>query len=163
MIPQQRGHNLRRDRVDAFVHATAELLHEVPDQQQNILGPLAQRRNTDRKNVQAIVEIRAELLLIDQSFQVPVRCGDQPRIRTKRARAPQSFKLALLQDAKKLRLQFERNLPDFVQENGSAVRQLKPPDALRDGARERAFFVPEQFAFQQPGRDGRAVQFHESV
>src|SRR5260370_23005795 len=116
------------DRLDAFVHATAELLGEVLNQKRNILGPLAQRRNTDGKNVQAIVEIGTKLLFIDHRFEVPVGGGDQPRVGAQRPRAAQPFELALLQDAEKLGLQFERNLADLVQKNGSAMRQLEPSD-----------------------------------
>ena len=41
------------------------------------------------------------------------------------------------------------------------MRQLESPDSLRNGAGKRAFLVPEQFAFEKPGRNGRAVDLYE--
>jgi hypothetical protein len=35
----------------------------------------------------------------------------------------------------------DRRLADLVEENRAAVRELEPPDALRDGAGERALLV----------------------
>ena len=76
-------------------------------------------------------------------------------------RSAQPFKLAVLQDAQQLRLQFERQLADLVEKQSAAMSQLKASDALRQRAGERASFVPEQFTFEQPRGDRRAVQFHE--
>jgi hypothetical protein len=45
-------------------------------------------------------------------------------------------------------LKVERDLPNFIQEYGSPIGQLETADALSDGARESAFLMPEEFAFQ---------------
>jgi hypothetical protein len=45
-------------------------------------------------------------------------------------------------------LQLERNFANLVEEDGSAVCQLKAPHTLRDRAGERTFFVAEELAFQ---------------
>ena len=44
-----------------------------------------------------------------------------------------------------------------------AIGQLKAADALRDGAGEGAALMSEEFALQQSGGDGGAVQFHEGT
>ena len=95
--------------------------------------------------------------------QVAIGGGDQAHIGADGARAAQALELALLQHAQQLGLQLERNLADFVEEHGAAVGQLEAADALRDGAGERALLVAEQFAFQQAGGNGGAVQLDEGA
>ena len=141
----------------------AELLHEMPDQQRNVFRPLAQRRHADGKHVEPVVQVGAEFLLVHQRLQVAIGRRDQARIGAQRARRSQPLELALLQHAQQLRLQFQRHFADLVQEHGAVMRQLEAADALRNRARKRAALVPEQFALQQPGRNRRAVQLHETV
>src|SRR4029079_2489886 len=88
---------------------------------------------------------------------------DQARVCTNRLRTPQSLKLPLLQHSQKLRLQFERDLSDLVQKDGSLVRYFKTADPLSDGAGEGTTFMTEQFTFQQARRNCSAVQLHECV
>ena len=64
-------------------------------------------------------------------------------------RAAERFELAFLQHAQQFRLQFERQFADFVEEDRAAVRQGEAAFASRRGARERAAFVAEEFAFDQ--------------
>ena len=73
----------------------------------------------------------------------------------------QAFELAVLQNAQKLRLHLQRQLADFIEKQRAAMSQLEPSDALRRWPGERAFFVAEQFAFDQARRDRRAIQLHE--
>src|SRR5205823_1500853 len=77
------------------------------------------------------------------------------------ARAPETLEFLLLEHAEELRLQLERDVPDLVEEEGSAIRQLEPPDPLCDRAREGAALVAEELALEQTGRNGRAVELHE--
>ena len=62
---------------------------------------------------------------------------------------------AVLRHAQQFGLELRRHLGDFIQKNRAAVGHFKAADALGDGAGERAFFVPEQFAFQQRFREWR--------
>ena len=75
----------------------------------------------------------------------------------------QPLKLVVLQHSQRLGLQLGGNLSDFIQKQCPLVRELKPPNLLADGACERAFFMPEELTFQQPGRDRSAVQFDEEA
>ena len=43
------------------------------------------------------------------------------------------------------------------------VSQLKAADTLRHGPGKRPFLVPEELAFEQSRRNGRAIQLHEGV
>src|SRR5262249_728524 len=58
-------------------------------------------------------------------------------------------------------LQFRWNVADFVEKQRALMRQLETADFLRDGSGKGSLLVTEQFAFQQPGGDGRAVKLDE--
>ncbi len=64
----------------------------------------------------------------------------------------QTFNLARLQYAQQFGLQFQRNVANFVQHQGTAVGQFKASLALRAGTGKGPFFVPEKFAFHKPRR-----------
>src|SRR6202162_2094678 len=53
----------RRDRINRFVHPLRSLLHEMTDEKRDIVCALTQRRNGNRENVQAVIEVTAKLLL----------------------------------------------------------------------------------------------------
>ncbi len=57
----------------------------------------------------------------------------------------------LLEHAEELRLKPEGDLADLVQEEGAPRRQLEAPDLARDGPRERALLVAEEFALDERG------------
>ena len=81
--------------------------------------------------------------------------------RAQRARTAQPLEFPLLQDAQQLGLQLQRDLADLIQKHRAAIGQLESPDALRDRAGEGALLMPEQFAFEQSGGNGRAIQLDE--
>ncbi len=59
------------------------------------------------KNVKPIETVGAKPLLFDHALQIAIRGGDHARIGVECARIAQAFKLALLQNSKQLRLEFE--------------------------------------------------------
>src|SRR5207302_1649084 len=73
----------------------------------------------------------------------------------------QALEFLVLQHAKQLRLQFERNLSDFIQKQRAFVSQLKPAYLLADCSSKGAFFVAKKLAFQKPSGDGGTVKFHK--
>ena len=109
----------------------------------------------DRKHVQAVVEVAAELLVGDHRDEVAIRRRHQPDVDADRPGAAEPLELLLLQHAQQLRLQLQRNVADLVQEQRAAVRELEATDALRDRAGERALLVPEQLALEQARREWR--------
>ena len=68
--------------------------------------------------------------------------------------AAHALELLFLQHPQQLRLKFKRNVADFVKKKCALMRQFEAPSLPGDGAGERALLMPEQFAFQQDGRDG---------
>ena len=136
-------------------------MREVADEHGNILRTVPQGRRHDWKDIKAVIEIAAELLIRDHPGQIPVGRRYQTDVDTNGAVAPQPLELLLLQDAQQLGLQLERNVADLIEEQGALVRQFEPADLLCDGARESPPFMAEQLAFEQPRRNRRAVHLDE--
>src|SRR5207244_5387672 len=93
--------------------------------------------------------------------EVPVRGRHQSDVDSFGARAAETLELLLLEHPEQLRLQLERDVADLVEEDRPLVRQLEPPDPLRDRTREGAPLVAEELALEETRRDGRAVELHE--
>src|SRR5579863_10221550 len=163
MIPGQRLHRLGRDAVDHPIIPLAKLLDEVADQQGNVFFPLAQRRDSDGKHIEPVIQIGSKFLLVGHGFQIAIRCRNQAGIGTQSARAAKTLEFALLQDAQKLRLKLERDFSDLIEEDRPAMGQLKASYSLADRAREGAFFMAEKLALQQSRGNGCAIQFHEGI
>ena len=98
-VTNERIHGLGRDGIDLLGHIEGKVLRKVPDEERNVLGALAQRRNMDGKNVQPIEQIGAELLLFDHRTKIAIGRREEPGVGAKRARTTQTLELALLQNA----------------------------------------------------------------
>src|SRR2546423_11874053 len=85
---------------------------------------LAQRRQVDVDDVQAVVEVLAETSLLHHLLQIAVGRGDDADVDLDRLHAAEAHELALLDDTQQLRLRLERNVADLVEENGPLVRQV---------------------------------------
>jgi hypothetical protein len=58
-------------------------------------------------------------------------------------------------------LQFKRNFTNFIEEQSAAMSELHAPNLLADGSRKGSFFMAEEFAFEQAGRDCGAIHLDE--
>src|ERR1043166_8726528 len=130
-------------------------------QERDVIASLAQRRYLDRKYVKTIIKIASKSLLIYSLPQICVRSRNQARIGVNGSSTSQPLEFPLLKDSQELGLELKRNVADLVEKYGAAVGQFETPDALRNGAGERAPLVPEQLAFEQAGGNRRTVELHE--
>src|SRR4029077_17136990 len=80
-----------------------------------------------------------------------------------RAGAAQTLEFPLVQDTQELSLKLKRDFTDFVEKYRSPVGELKAANALRDGAGESTFLVPEEFAFQQASGNGGTIELDEGI
>ena len=163
MIAGECFHLFRGYGLNGLVVAACEFLREVADQQRNIFAPLTQRRHGDGEDIQPVKEVAAKLAFRDHLCQVAIGRRDHADVDTDGARAAQPFEFLFLQNAQQLGLEFEGDVPDFIQKQRSLVGEFEAADLLRDGAGERAPFVAEEFAFQQPGGDRRAIHLDEGA
>src|SRR5215813_8922602 len=100
-VAAERLEGLTAYHLDLAVHRTGEALQEATYQGRDVLGSLAQRRDEDGEDVQAMVEVVAETPRLDHPGEVAVRRGDQawlatpgsapPKYPVRRPRSPSSF------------------------------------------------------------------------
>src|SRR6266850_2702943 len=120
-LPQGRS----RNGFDLLLHAAAILLREVADQERNVSGTFAQRWDADRKHVQAIVQVAAELAILHHLLQVAIRCRYETNIHSSRVGASQPLKLPFLQGPQQFGLDLDRNVPNLVQEERATVGKFE--------------------------------------
>ena len=130
-------------------------------QRHDVVLALAQRRHLDRDDVQAVVEVLAELAGLHHRRQIAVGRGDQPDVDAQRPRAAEPLELVLLEHAQDLGLRARAHVADLVEEQRAAVGLLEPADALLVGAGERALLVAEQLGLEQVLLERRAVHLDE--
>ena len=106
----------------------------MPHQRRDVGAALAQRRQPDRRDVEAIEQILAEHALADQLRQVAVRRRDDADIGADRRAAADRGVFALLQHAQQPGLRLERHVADLVEKQRAALGLLEAADAAR-GAR----------------------------
>ena len=149
---------------DGFVEAPAEILHEVAHQQRHVFRALAQCRNVNRKNIQAVVEVAAKVALGDQLWQIAIGRGHHADVDALRAIAAQAFEFLLLQHAQQFRLQLQRDVADFVQKQACRDRPIRigrfsgscaPVNAPRS--------CPKSSASSSPDGNRRAIDFHKGA
>ena len=115
------------------------------------------------KDIQSVVQVRAEMPLTNLALQVAVRRRDHTNVRLDGPVAADPLEFLFLQDPQERDLHFRRQLADFVEEDRSAIRRLETSDPLLQGSRERALFVAEQLAGDEFGRERRTIHLHEST
>jgi hypothetical protein len=127
MVFQSR-HHVIGDSVDHLALPFGERLNKVLCQQGDILSPFTQRWKHHRKHVQPVIEIGAELPLLNHASQVLVRGCNHPHVDLKCMSTAQTLELLLLESAQKLRLEFKRKVSNFIEKQCSVVCDLKASD-----------------------------------
>ena len=98
-----------------------ELLEKMLCQAEDIISPIAQRRNRETDDVDTKVKVFAETAVGDHFSQVAVRRGDHSNVGRDRLGAAKRDNGPLLDRAKEFRLHSERKLADFVEEERPAL------------------------------------------
>ena len=78
-------------------------------------------------------------------------------------RATDALESSLLQQAQEFDLSFECEVADFVEEERAALCEFDFSRFARDGTSEGAFFMSEEFAFDEPGRQGAAIDLDQGL
>src|SRR5205085_11194035 len=139
------------------------LLEEEFGEQLDVLAPLAQGRDVNRDGRDAVEQIITEQALADGVGRKPVRRGDEAEVNGVSLLRAELAVAALLQDAQKLRLQFDRHLGDLVEEERAALRVLYEAVLVRVRARERALRVAEQLRLDEFLGERGAVDLDEGL
>ena len=101
----------------------------------NLLAPIAQRRHVDPDHAQAVEEILAELAVGHALLEVGVGRRDDADVDALRARVADRQDLALLEKPQQFRLDVERQVADFVEEERAAERRPQHAGLVGDRAR----------------------------
>src|SRR5690606_9530785 len=107
---------------------------------------------------QAEHQVGAEAAGLDLGTQRAVRRGYDTNVDRDRIAAADGDHAVRLDHAQQLGLQLERELRDFVEKQGTAVRELDVARRVLDRARERAARVTEQLALEQVRGERGAVE-----
>ena len=76
-------------------------------------------------------------------------------------RATEPLKLSVLKDAQQFRLQFGRDVSDFIQKKCALVCRFETTYFARHRTGESSSLVAEEFALKQSERDCCTIEFHE--
>ena len=140
----------RRDSESSPAVRPLDALQDVFDQRLDIFGAVAERRDDDSGDVQAVIEILAESAGGDLFGQVAVRRRDDAGIGVQGLSPADALELALLDDAEDLDLGRQRQLADLVEKNRASGGAFEPAGLLAVGAGECAALVAEELALDQP-------------
>ena len=130
-------------------------------QQGDILAPLAQRRQAQADDIEAMEQVFAEQSLAHPLFQILVGGGDHPHVDLDRRMPADAVELAVRQHAQQAGLQFGRHVADFVQEQRAAVGLLEAAVPLGGGAGKGAALMAEEFGLQQVLGNGGGIERDE--
>src|SRR2546425_4903639 len=144
-------HHIGRNRLDAPAETSGVVRDEVAHEKRDILGPLAKGREIDRKDVQPVVEIGAKLSRLDQLLERPVRRGDDPDVAPDRVRAADPLELLLLEHAKELRLEVQRQVTHLAEGGRVAVLGMELAAPARGGTGLGAARVAGEVALLHAG------------
>ena len=122
---------------------------EVLQQPALVLAQLAQRRHGDGEHAEAVVQVGTEACGANLLLEVPVGGGQHSGLALPRGGLAHALKFPVLQHAQQLRLQLQRQLADFVQEQAAVARILEIAGPVALGAGERALGVAEQRGLYQ--------------
>src|ERR1700675_2369053 len=154
VISQHRFHGVARD-PDAA--SWSETFKEEHRQDGNVGTALTQRRQRNGDDVEAEIEILAEGSFLVFGVEIAVGGGHDAHIHFDLLITAHGTDFFLLEKAQELGLHLERKLAHLVKKNGSRVGRLQQSLLRTKGAGEGAFFVAEQFAFDEGGDERSAV------
>ena len=132
-------------------------------EQSHVFGPLAQRRDVQPHDVQAVEQILAEAAGPHVVLEPAVGRRDDPHVDLPRARAADHRDGLLLHEPQQPRLHVEGQLADLVEEHGAAVGHREPAGGPLLGAGECAALVAEELRVDERGGNGAAVHDHEGL
>jgi hypothetical protein len=130
----------------------------------DVVRPLAQRGDFERKNVEAVEQVFAEPSGLDFGGHVPVGGGQNADVERHRLLAADPLHFTLLQHPQQFGLQTQRHFGNFVEQQRAAIGLLEFTRLRNVWAPVNApFFVTEQGGFQQVVGNCRAVDGNEGA
>jgi hypothetical protein len=134
------------------------VFEEVYDERVHVLAPLAQGRELDGEDREAVVEVASERALLDGALQVYVRRRDDAHVGAQHLVRADARELAVLKHPQQAHLRRQAHLAYLVEEERAAVGLLEAPASALARVGERAALVAEEFRLQERLGDGATVE-----
>src|SRR5690242_18617665 len=136
-------HGVFRNGADGSLWV-AEFFQKEINQQRNIAFAFPQRWQLQLHHVQSKKQVLTESPVANGGFQVAVRSRDDAQIDAHALCGSHGPNLAFLQRTQQFRLQVDRKIADYVQENGAPISRLQQTRTSVLCPREGALRVPEE-------------------
>src|SRR3989441_6659643 len=140
---------LRRELLRRAARRAGEEAEKAPRQREDLLAPLAQRRDGDLDDVEAEEKVLAEVACADRVVGIATGGGHDAGGRAPGPRLSHPLELLVLQEAQQLGLDRGRDLAHLVEEEGTTFRRFHPPRLIAHRSRESALDMSEHLARQQ--------------
>src|SRR5208282_5871092 len=125
IVVHQELHRGVRETSRRLVVFAAELVEKALDELRDIFLALAEGRQLQRNDVEAVIQVLAETAFANQLHQIFVGGGKNANVDLDRIGAAEAHEFALLNDAEQLSLRFRADRGDFVEEDRPLVRYLE--------------------------------------
>src|SRR6266566_4728210 len=129
------------------------------DKLRKILRPLPQRSNRQGKHIDAVEQIAAKGILLDQFLEMAMRGHQHAHVDFDRFVAAHALNFAFLEHAQQFRLHGQGHVADFVEEKRARFGLFEFAEMARSGPGERALFVaglePTNSCFPRRWRSSR--------
>ena len=157
----QQVERVRRQLESALAGSPRRTFEEVVDEQRDVVLAIAQRRQLNRDDVEAVEEILAELpssIICRRSTLVAAMMRTSTLIVSM---PPRRMKSRSWMTRSSFGLRLERDVADLVEEDAALVGEVEHPLLRIDGAGERALDVAEQRGLEQIRRQVARVHGDE--
>src|SRR5881628_1586335 len=94
-------------------------MKKMLDEYGNVVGALPKRRQMQRNDVQAVVQVGTEPTRLDLLLEIAIGGGDQSRVDRDGFRGADGDDFSMLENAQQLDLRRRRRLANFVEEERS--------------------------------------------
>jgi hypothetical protein len=144
--------------------ASGAVLGEVVvEQEGDVAFAVAEWRECDGDDTDAVEEVFAELALVDHLLKVVVGGSNEAEVDLARTLGADTLDGLFLEDAEQLALEEEWERADLVEEEGAAVGEFNLPGMGGVGSGEGTFFVAEELGLHEGFGEGSAVDADEGL
>ena len=134
---------------------------ESSREQLDVLLALAEWWQLDARDGEAMEQVVAEAPLLHHSIEITASGCDHTHVDADGLRPADAPHLIALDHTQKARLQRERQIADFIDEQRATIGLLEHAAMRANGAGERALFVAEELGLDQGRSHCRAVEHDE--
>src|SRR5215467_657393 len=163
IMSEQKASSLRSDAANRFLELAVVPVNEEVDERKNVFRPLAQRRDEDRNDREAVIKVLAKVAFAHGFFEIAVRCRDDADVDLHVAHASDAPDDLVFKHAQQLRLQQWRKFSDFIEKQSATVRRFEQAFLHLLGVGEGSFLVAEEFGLHQGLRNRGAVDGDERL